>query len=166
MGLDASFGLEKVVTCTTRPRRRGEEKGGYHFLSNEAFNARVAQGEFIEWALVYGHLYGVLKDDVLSPLAEGRSLLLLVDVQGARSLRTLFPQAWMVFIAPPDLEALVLRASKRGVDSQRSLQRRRVEAEKEMAWAPRADFTLVNDDLARARDQLHSALAARLGAPL
>ena len=91
----------------------------YHFLSEAEFRQRIAQGEFLEWADVHGHLYGTLRKDVDTLLAAGSSLVLEIDVQGALNVRESYPEAVLVFIAPPSMEELERRLRMRGSEDER-----------------------------------------------
>ncbi len=139
--------LALSVSATTRPPRAGERDGvAYHFLSEDEFRARVDRGEFLEWAVVHGNLYGTLKSEVRSRLTEG-SLILEIDPQGAFNVRRLMPECVMVFIAPPSMEALRERLLKRGSETEETLAVRLADAEVEMKTAPGYDAVVVNDDL-------------------
>ena len=157
------------VSCTTRAPR-GEEKDGvaYHFLSDEEFLRRVAAGEFLEHALVHGHYYGTLKSAVEGPLAEGRWVVLDIDVAGAAQVRarlaSLPPDDPIrggftdIFILPPSLEELRRRLVTRGEDSPETIEKRMKNATGEMARANEYRFKIVNDDLEIAYKELKAAI--------
>ncbi|WP_146819064.1 guanylate kinase [Actinotalea fermentans] len=144
------------VSATTRPARPGEVDGvHYHFVDDATFDAMVAGGEFLEWAVVHGrHRYGTPKAPVLARLAEGRPALLEIDLAGARQVRAAMPDARFVFLAPPSVEELVRRLVGRGTENEDERARRLATAEVEMAAAPEFDHVIVNDDVQRATDEL------------
>lgn len=132
----------------------------YHFLTDEEFTRRVAAGEFLEWANVHGHKYGTLRSEVDKNLAQGRSVILELDVQGALNVRRIFPKAVLVFIEPPSMEVLEKRLRGRGTEDEADLELRLRDAHGEMALAPRYDERVVNDDLDAATRRLLAALEA------
>ncbi|MBN9693373.1 MAG: guanylate kinase [Verrucomicrobia bacterium] len=155
--------LRRVITCTTRPPRAGEVKGvDYHFLSADDFAQRVARNEFLEHATVYDRSYGTLKSGVLEQLNTGQDVLLIIDVQGAASVRkaaksdpVLAGALVTVFLSPPSLDELERRLRGRGSDSAESLQRRIESARDEAARWREFDYLVVSgsreDDLRRLR---------------
>ena len=155
------------VSSTTRAPR-GLEKDGlhYHFLSQEAFKREIDAGHFVEWALVHGNYYGTSRKTFESTWACGKSVLLDIDVQGAESLRTAFPEdALSLFVSPPSLEILEQRLRARGTDSEESIARRMANAREEMAAAPRFHAVVINDDLDHAYAQLRELILPHLGSP-
>ena len=147
--------LGLTVSATTRGPRPEEKDGvSYHFLSEEEFERRVEAGEFLEWAWVHGHRYGTLRSEVDRQLAEGRSVILEIDVQGGMNVRAAHPDAVLVFIEPPSMEELERRLRGRGTEDAASNERRLAGAREEMACAPRYDVRIVNDDLERACEEL------------
>ena len=151
--LRSNLGL--TVSATTRAPRKGEVDGvSYHFLTRDAFEQKVAAGEFVEWAEVHGNCYGTLVSEVESKLAGGSSLILEIDVQGALQVKKRFPDAVLIFIKPPSLEVLRERLAGRGSETPESLELRMADAEQELALADRYDDVVVNDDLDRATEDL------------
>ena len=147
--------LEFSVSFTTRPPRPGEVNGkDYWFVSKEEFLKRIEEGDFLEWAEVYGNLYGTSKSQIEKALKEGKNLLLVLDTQGALRVKELFPEAVLIFILPPSLEELERRLRKRGADGEEVIARRLKEAEREMEKAELYDFVVVNDDLEGAFKEL------------
>jgi guanylate kinase len=147
--------LRYSVSYTTRPRRADEQDGvDYHFVGEPSFRERIARGEFLEWAEVHGHLYGTSAVDIQEILARGQDVLLDVDVQGAKHISARYPEALLVFLAPPSAEELERRIRKRGADSAAAISRRLYDAKDEMAQAHRYDHVVVNDDLARTVSEL------------
>jgi len=135
-----------VVTATTRPRRRGERDGAsYHFLSPEEFQRRLAQGELLEHAQVYGHWYGVPRQQVREALQRRQNVILKVDVQGAATLRRIVPQAVFVFLAPPSLQELEHRLRERHTEDDEMLSHRLKTASQEMDCLSLFDYVVVNE---------------------
>jgi guanylate kinase len=122
--------LALSVSATTRAPRPGEEDGvDYHFLSDAEFARRVQDGEFVEWAEYSGRRYGTLRSELERHLAEGRPVVLEIEVQGARQVRETMPEAVQIFIEPPDREALKDRLVGRGTDDPAAIARRLAVAE-------------------------------------
>lgn len=152
------------VSATTRPPRPGEVDGvHYHFVTPEAFDAMVADGQLLEWAVVHGrNRYGTPRRPVEERLAAGEPALLEIDLQGARQVRTTMPEAQFVFLAPPSMDELVRRLVGRGTEDAEERARRLATAEVEMAAEPEFDHVIVNDEVRRATDQL----VALMGLPV
>ena len=149
--------VEFSVSATTRPIREGEVDGAdYHFLSQEEFRSRVEAGAFIEWAEVYGNLYGTLRAPMESAIASGRVFLVEIDVQGALQLRALGEDGLFVFIAPPSFEELQKRLVGRGTEAPEVVERRLKKAEDEYRERVKYDHVVVNDDLDRAVAEVRS----------
>ena len=135
-----------AVTATTRPRRPGEIDGvHYYFLSEEDFMEQVEQDEFLEHAVVYGNYYGVPKKRVRSALEAGRSVVIKVDVQGAKTIRELVPQAILIFLAPPNMSELLKRMIGRKSDDLDIVARRLNTATHELTAASDFDFVVFNE---------------------
>ena len=136
------------VSATTRGKRPGEVDGrDYRFLDKEDFRRRVDAGEFIEFAEVYGHMYGTLRAPMEEALAAGKVYLVEIDVQGALQLKALGVEGIYVFIAPPSFEVLRERLSGRGTESPEVLERRLNKAEDEYRERVKYDHVVVNDNL-------------------
>jgi len=144
-------GLVMSISCTTRPPRPGEKDGGeYFFLSTQEFMRRVAAGEMAEYAEVFGNLYGTPKDFLERNLAAGRDVITDIDVQGAEKIKQAFPQAVMLFVAPPGRAELEKRLRTRSTENEPDLLRRLKTADEEMSRLHMYDYIVVNDDLDRA----------------
>lgn len=146
------------VSATTRPPRPGEVDGThYHFVDDTTFDRMIADGDLLEWALIHGrHRYGTPRKPVTDALAAGRPALLEIDLQGARQVRTSMPEAYFVFLAPPDWEELVARLAGRGTESAEERARRLKTAEVELAAEAEFDATVVNREVRQAvEDLLH-----------
>ncbi len=139
------------VSCTTRPPRPGEVEGvDYHFLRPEEFDARIARGDFAEWAEVHGNRYGTRRSAIEKVMARGQHVMLDIDVQGARQLVAAFPESVTVFVIPPSLEVLVARLKGRKSESAAELALRLRNARLELLDAGRYQHVVVNDELERA----------------
>ncbi|HSK53649.1 MAG TPA: guanylate kinase [Jiangellales bacterium] len=150
------------VSATTRFPRPGEEDGvHYHFLDRAEFVRRVEDGEFLEWAEFAGNLYGTPRAPVERRLAAGRSVLLEIDLQGARQVRASAPHALLVFLRPPSWEELVHRLTNRGTEDAAVVDRRLATAREEMVAEGEFDVTLVNDDV----EDVCRELVALVGSP-
>nr|WP_249021029.1 guanylate kinase [Conexibacter sp. S30A1] len=157
--------LELSVSATTRRPRPGERDGvSYHFLSPEQFAARVAAGEFVEWAQYSGNRYGTLRSELESRLAAGVPVVLEIEVQGARQVRETMPEAVQVFIAPPSVQALRERLEGRGTDTADQIRARLLTAEAEMAAQREFAHVVVNDRLEQALEELVGIVQTELSA--
>jgi len=153
-------GVTASVSATTRPPRAGERDGvDYRFLSRDEFLRRVGRGEFAEHAEYDGNLYGTPKQPVDEALAEGRTVLLEIDVQGAEQLRGVYPDATYVFLEAPDREAALARLEHRNTESAEARRRRLAAAEREMARKNLFDHVVVNDDLDEAVTEVRRLIA-------
>ncbi|MDH2444338.1 guanylate kinase [Amnibacterium sp. CER49] len=142
------------VSATTRPPRPGEVDGvHYYFLSDEQFDRMVEAGQFLEWAQVHNaYRYGTPRQPIEAALAGGRSVLLEIDIQGARQVRQAFPEARLVFLLPPTWEELVRRLEGRGTEDEEERTRRLDTAQTELAAQEEFDAAVVNtrvEDAAR-----------------
>lgn len=136
-----------VVTATTRPARTGERDGvDYIFIARSDFESMIAEGELLEWAEVYGNLYGVPKSQVADALGRGQDVILKIDVQGARTVRGMFPDATLIFLEPPDVETLARRLDKRGTEAGKALRVKMDAAQAELKDAAWFDHRVVNAD--------------------
>ncbi len=157
--------LVLATSATTRPRRPGEVDGrDYHFLSEDEFQRLVKEGAFLEHVDFAGYRYGTLRDEVDRRLADGTSVVLEIDVPGAREIRRLRPDAVMVFIAPPSIDELEQRLRTRGANSEEEIARRVRIAEREMAASSEFDHVIVNDDINRAAEELVQVFRRALSA--
>ena len=155
--------LELSVSATTRAPRPGEVDGvDYHFLSDEEFARRVAAGDFVEHAEYSGSRYGTLRSELERRTAAGRPVVLEIEVQGARQVRTALPEAVQVFIAPPSVEALRARLVGRGTDDPAQVERRLQTAERELEAQGEFRYVVVNDRLEDAVDDLARFVSASL----
>jgi len=140
------------VSVTARPRGKGEKHGkNYWFVSKEQFQQRAGKGEFLEHAEVFGHLYGTPKDKVEQALNQGKTVILEIDVQGAKQVKATYPDAVMIFILPPSARVLAERLGRRGRDSSQAAEDRLGGASDEIAaaWQYYQDL-VINDNLEQA----------------
>jgi guanylate kinase len=155
--------LELSISGTTREPRSGEIDGrDYHFLSPEEFRRRLEAGDFLEHASYSGNHYGTLRQEVERRLAEGRSVVLEIEVQGARQVRDAMPEAVLIFIAPPDEEVLRERLVGRATDSPEAIEQRLRTAEVELAARSEFPHVVVNDDLQKAAGELEELVRGQL----
>ncbi len=155
--------LQLSTSATTRAPREGEADGReYHFLSAEEFDRRVEAGEFLEFATYSGNRYGTLRSEIERHLAEGHSVVLEIEVQGARQVRAAMPESVQIFIAPPAPAALRERLLQRGKDSAEAIDARLAVAAQELAAKDEFAHQVVNDELDRAADELERVVRADL----
>ena len=153
--------LVMSVSHATRAMRTGEKDGvHYHFVSTAGFEALVEQGAFLEYAKVFDNYYGTSEVAVRTQLAQGLDVLLEIDWQGARQVRKRFSGAVSIFIAPPSIEALRERLSRRGQDSAEVVERRMADARAEMSHYLEYDYLVINDDFDTALAELRAIVAA------
>lgn len=156
-------GLRFSVSATTRGPRVGEADGvDYHFLTPDGFRARVAAGEFLEHAVVYDRMYGTLAGPTEEALAAGDSLVLDIDVLGARQVRVSKPEAVHVMIVPPSIEHLEARLRARGTDDEDVIRRRMELVHGQLGALGEFDHIVVNDDLETARATLLGIVLAEM----
>lgn len=140
---------QNMVTCTTRPSREGEQDGKhYYFLDKEQFKKDLDEDKFIEHAKVHGNLYGIRRSDIANQLHSGSSPILNIDVQGAKSIRDLYPDNVLdIFIDIPSIDTLKVRLESRQTDSPEVIQKRLFEAEEERNRQDEFSKVFINDDL-------------------
>jgi guanylate kinase len=147
------------VSHTTRAARPGEVDGQhYHFVTESEFEKMVKNGDFMEHARVFDHHYGTNSDSVASQLEQGHDVILEIDWQGARQVRSVFPDCCPVFIIPPSLEDLRKRLTGRGQDSAQVIQRRMRDAQAEISHWAEFDHLVVNDDFETALEELQAII--------
>jgi guanylate kinase len=157
--------LKMSRSYTSRPARAGEtDKVDYNFISRARFEAMIAAGEFLEWADVFGNLYGTSANDTNALLDDGFDVVLVIDVQGAREVRARGIETTTVFVMPPSFAELEHRLRRRSKDSEEAIQRRLEVARAEVAAFADYDYVVVNDDLAGAVDRLRSIVIAERAA--
>ena len=147
------------ISHSTRPARPGEIDGQhYHFVSEAEYKQMVDNGDFMEHARVFDHYYGTNRNSVALQLEQGRDVILEIDWQGARQVRTVFPDCCLIFIIPPSLESLHKRLTGRGQDSEKVIQRRMRDARAEISHWAEFDHLVVNDSFETALEELHAII--------
>jgi len=155
--------LKLSTSATTRPPRPDETHGKHYlFLDPEAFDKLIASGGLLEWAEIFGNRYGTPREPVERALAEGRTVVVEIDVQGARQIRATLPDAYLVFIKPPNLDELERRLRTRETETDEQVRRRLAKASEELAAEREFDATVVNDQLDEAAHEV-IAIVDRLG---
>jgi guanylate kinase len=153
--------IKLSVSCTTRARRSGEvNRRDYRFITAQQFAAMKARGEFAEWAKVHGFLYGTPRKPLDRSIATGADMVLDIDVQGARQIKRIYPQAVSVFLLPPSWRELQQRLVLRGTDGRTTIRRRLTAARREIREIIKYDYYVVNRDVKRAVKMLTSIVEA------
>lgn len=151
--------LRLSVSATTRSPRDGEVHGQhYWFLERAEFEARVDQGDFLEWAAYAGNLYGTLSSAIHEAIAQGQTIILEIELVGARLVNVAFPAAKRIFVLPPSLAELERRLRDRATDAEDAIVQRLQRAQVELDAAAEFDLQIVNDDLDMALDQIETAI--------
>jgi guanylate kinase len=159
--LQARDDLGYSVSATTRPMRPGERDGvDYSFLSRDEFERRRDAGEFLEWASYAGELYGTLKSEIDRILSKGRNAVLDVEIEGARQIRSRFPNSLHLFVLPPSAEVLLGRLVGRDTEPASVIQERIARAADELAAVSEYDYAIVNENLVLAVAQVAAILDA------
>ncbi len=160
MELDA--GVAPSVSHTTRAPR-GQEKDGreYYFVDPQRFDAMVAAGDFLEWALVHGNRYGTSRRAIEQRIDAGGDVVLEIDWQGALQIKRLFPEAILVFVLPPSWEELRARLTRRGEDAPDVIELRLANAREELAQAGHFDYVIINEIFERALFDLKAIVHAQ-----
>ncbi len=147
------------ISATTRSPRPGERDGkDYFFVSRSQFEEMIQSGQLLEWAEYTGNYYGTPREGIESHIAQGKVVLLEIEVMGARSIKQTMPDAISIFIAPPSPSELERRLRGRGQDSAAAIARRLAQATQELAARVEFDCQIVNDDFDKALAELESAL--------
>lgn len=153
--MEARNQIRHSVSFTTRAPRLGERNGeDYCFISEAEFRKRRIAAEFLEWAEVHGNLYGTSRHWIDEQTAAGADIVLEIDWQGARQVRSLYPDAVSIFIAPPSLAILEQRLQARGKDSPEVIERRLAAARNELQHAAEFQYIIVNQEFTEACSQL------------
>jgi guanylate kinase len=150
------------ISATTRQPRRGEHDGvEYHFVDRSGFRSKVLTGDILEWAEYGENLYGTLRSSVDPILRIGKNVILDIENEGAKQIRSAYEGALLIFVSPPDIETLALRLEGRGDTAPRDIERRLAVAAQQMAEAPSVyDHVVENDDLDRAISEVLDILGA------
>ena len=152
------------ISCTTREKRAKEQDNeSYFFISEEEFKKKIKNNEFLEYAEVFGNLYGTPKEWVLNSLSNKENVILELDIQGALQVKEAFPETKTIFIIPPSFDDLSSRLSKRAQDSKDEIKRRLKEAKKEVEIGKKFDQIIVNDNFYLALEDLKNFIFSEDG---
>lgn len=147
------------VSATTRKKRRGEKEGvDYFFISEAEFMDKIQANEFAEWEQFYGYYYGTPRKYIEETINTGATIILEIDVKGALQIKSVYPEAKLIFIAPPDLATLKDRLVKRQTETPEDLAKRIERVEMELAQQSKFEFTIVNDRLEDAVNELENLI--------
>jgi guanylate kinase len=160
--MEVDAGVAPSVSHTTRAPR-GQEMDGreYHFISDQAFDAMVAAGDFLEWAHVHGNRYGTSRQSIEQRIGAGGDVVLEIDWQGALQIKRLFDNAVLVFVMPPSWEELRARLTRRGEDAPDVIELRLANAREELAQAENFDYVIINEIFERALFDLKAIVHAQ-----
>lgn len=154
-------GLELSRSYTSRPPRANERDGvDYNFVSRDAFEQRIFHGDFLEHADVFGNYYGTGRAETEARLSQGADLVLVIDVQGARQVRSQLPSTVGVFVMPPSFPVLERRLRQRSADPEAAIQRRLATARSEVSAWEEYDYVVINDELDRCVNELAGIVMA------
>lgn len=150
------------VSHTTRPKRDTEQQGrDYYFVTRSDFLKMVEAGDFLEWAEVYGNLYGTSQKMIEDRLANGQGVILDLDTQGAAAIKKIFSQATLIFIDTRNIGELEMRLKTRATDSTEEIKRRVEYAEHEIGQKSKYDYVILNDNLAEALEKVESIITKK-----
>ena len=150
------------ISCTTRAPREGEQHGReYFFVSRDEFEGMIRNNEMIEWAEYAGNYYGTPKKAVEDWLAEGKDVLLEIEVKGGMQVKALFPNAVLLFVIPPSADELLNRLRKRGTENETQIGLRFEQTVRETRYIKDYDYMILNDDLERAVDEIHCIIESQ-----
>lgn len=150
-----------AVSATTRAPREGEADGiHYHFISKEQFEEKIKSGGLLEYAEYCENYYGTLVDEVDSKIAEGKDVILEIEVQGAMNVKKIRPDALLIFMVPTSLAELERRLRKRGTESDEVIAKRVAAAAEEISYAPKYNYIIVNDALEEAVSDFKTVIKA------
>lgn len=149
------------VSATTRAPRNGELEGtNYYFMTKDEFLKKVDEGDFLEFAEVYGNFYGTPKSRVFNALDKGNDVILEIDIQGALKVKENYPEGIFIFILPPSMEELKNRIINRGSETPETLMTRFKSAYKEINYVSKYNYAVVNDTVDEAVEKIESILTA------
>ena len=151
--------LALSISCTTRYQREGEIDGvHYYFIDKERFQAMIEEGDFLEYAQVFDNFYGTPMSKVEEKRSAGYDVILEIDVQGALQVKKKAEDAKLIFILPPSFEVLRKRLTGRNTETPEQVEKRLAKAEKEMSLKDRYDYSVVNDDLDTAVEEVYDII--------
>ncbi len=147
------------ISATTRAPREGEIDGKhYHFLTAQVFRKMIEEDQLLEWADVFGNYYGTPRKFVEEKLEKGQNIILEIDVQGALQVKEKLPEAVLIFVKPPSMQELRRRIESRGTENKEVREKRLQEAARELEFAKKYDYVIINDDLKNALNDLKQIL--------
>lgn len=156
---DKYSNIEIAVSATTRNMRAGEKNGeNYYFLSVDEFEKKIAEEQLLEFAKYCDNYYGTLRSEVDKRIANGITVVLIIEVQGAAKVKAIYPNCTTIFIRPPSYEELERRLIGRGTESMEKISARLKRAVEEMEYASEYNYVVVNDDIKHCADEIHSIL--------
>ena len=156
--------LVDVITCTTRPMRKGESQGKpYYFITEEEFKRKIEEGFFVEWAHVHNRMYGTSHEELEKVWIQNKCGIMDVDVQGTRTFKEKFPHAVSIFIIPPSIDELRRRIIKRDGGVPADIELRMQNAEREMQEAGKFDYQIVNDNFEASYAEFKKIIEKLLG---
>ena len=157
--LENSKNLAVSVSHTTRKPRKGEIDGeNYHFVSNETFKQMISNNDFLEYAEVFGNMYGTAKTNIYEKLDSNINIILEIDWQGARQVRQNMPEVISIFILPPSKNVLLERLTTRGQDDKATISERMESSEKEMSHYNEFDYLIINNQFDSALNNLKAII--------
>ncbi len=155
------------VSMTTRQPREGERDGiEYFFSTKEAFEQKIKEGGLIEYAQYCGNYYGTPKAYVEEQLANGKDVILEIEIQGALQIKEKFPEALLLFVTPPSIDELEKRLRGRGTETEEVIEKRLLRAGEEADGMDAYDYLVINDDLERCVEEIHSIVKAARNTPI
>ena len=155
--------IEVSVSATSRAMREGEAEGvNYYYMTRETFQQKVQAGEILEYTQYNGNLYGTPKHEVDTRIAQGRTVILVIEVEGAGNIRKLYPEALTIFLLPPSMEELENRLRSRGTEDEETIQRRLKRAETEIANSVNYDEHVVNVEVDSCAESIYSIIQFKL----
>ena len=153
--------LSRSISVTTRPERGKEEHGReYHFVSEDKFEKLIKANRFLEWAKVHSYKYGTLKSEVIKKHKQGQDVLLIIDVQGALSIKQNYPEAILIFLQPPSLKVLEQRLRGRGTDSNKAIAERLRNAKCELKLSKEYDYQVISHSVEYATEKMQAIITA------
>ncbi len=161
MLVERTPGLVFSISATTRPPRPREQDGrDYHFVDDATFTRMIERNELAEWAVVHGRRYGTPRREITAALGTGNTVVLDIDVQGARQVRKMFASALLIFVLPPSAEELARRLTGRASEDSDERRRRLANACREIDAAPEFDYVVVNEEVDQAFGEIEAIVRA------
>ena len=149
------------ISATTRQPREGEQHGrDYYFIQREEFEEMIRRGELFEWARYVDNYYGTPKSFAMEALAEGRDVILEIEVQGALKIKAMVPEALMIFVVPPSMQVLKERLVGRGTESQEAIAKRLRRTVEELPFVQQYEYVVINHTVESCADEIHAIVSA------